>query len=191
MSESSENLLKALQRLQIQSYKNNALMAKKRTRDAKQSPDNYQTRQLTASGIINEEDILYGPLDEDVQSVVKTVMSIIKTVAHSLDTVDFQFQLPPSNTSEDHYDLFGVLQMSGFSNFTNQIAFSSSDNIPSFKMAIGSAIWNWTFYARGPAAPVDRIQNRYEALFDVYRETSLSHGEHPAASPCMGSNLQT
>jgi hypothetical protein len=181
-SEPSDNLIGALERLQIQSHKNSTFMTKKGTRGAKYSTDGSQSRQDVISGIPDEEELLYGPQDEDVQSVVKSITSFIKTVAYSLDTDDFQFGMPSSKILGDSLDLVEVIQENPFSNCENQAESSSADNVPFLRMTIGSAIWNWTFYAHSLVAPPDKIQSRYEALFNTYCETSLSHRELPATA---------
>ncbi len=125
-----------------------------------------------SDGILGEG-FFYGLGDKDVQYDVRRITSMINTVAHSLDTHGLDYEMPSSSAFDDHPDLFEVLQTSGFYRSTDEIEISAANGVSFLRMVIGSAVWNWTFYAPTAAYPADRVKSRSEALLDAYRETSL------------------
>ncbi|KAF2187998.1 hypothetical protein K469DRAFT_748794 [Zopfia rhizophila CBS 207.26] len=175
LNDSNEKLLDALLRLQIHSYKNDNLVVPKSIRRIEQKPGANQTRQIITCPILNEEDFFYGLRDQDVQSVVKIVTTIVNTVAYSINKDDFELQIPSTSAIKGHPDLFEALQNSGFCYSSDQMELTSTEKFSFLKMVMGSAVWNWTFCAQSPFVPKDGFKNRSEALLNACRDNSHSH----------------
>jgi hypothetical protein len=117
----------------------------------------------------------YSPPDEDVQSAVKTITSVIRIVAHSLATDDFQVEIFSSSMLQHYPDISDIVRERTVSEFVRDIDSMQENHVPFLKMALSWALWSWTFYpSTSPALPVpDNAKTRSELLLDFYKEITL------------------
>lgn len=171
----NESFLHAFQRLQIQSQHNDRTIGKRSkkivTRVVK-TPDSGSATDLDRS---LEED--YGLQDSEIKDSMRTMQSTITTVAHSITTENFLFELPTSGAWKEHLDAVEVIRQS-HDNKDQTIISSSNKNVYYCKIILGFALWNSVFYGRGVLGHIDNLDSTHnsfaEKLLAMYHDTDLS-----------------
>jgi hypothetical protein len=117
----------------------------------------------------------YTPPNGDVQSVVKTITSAIRRVAHSLATDDFQVERFSSSMVQHYRDISEIIQERSLSGLVQDNNSTQENDVAFLKMAVSWALWSWTFYPSMPSAlPVsDSVKTRSEVLVDAYKGIAL------------------
>jgi hypothetical protein len=117
----------------------------------------------------------YTPPNGDVQSMVKTITSAIRRVAHSLATDDFQVERFSSSMVQHYRDISEMLRERSLSGFVQDNNSTQEKDVPFLKMIVSWALWSWTFYPSTPSVlPVpDSVKTRSEVLLDAYKGIAL------------------
>lgn len=124
----------------------------------------------------NDDSLLFGLSDGEVQSTVLNVTSMVRSIAHSVDTDDFEFHI--QSEAGDHSDLDEVLRQVGHKPLSPGLELSSLDHFLLLRVAISSAIWTWTFDKSSITKLERKAEGSSEALFEAYQNILLSHGEY-------------
>lgn len=171
----NESFLGAFERLRIQSQHNDRTIGKQSRMNVTRATMALDSNSATDLDWDLEED--HGLQDSEVKDTMRTIQSIIATIAHSITTEDFLFKLPTSGAWKEHLDAVEVIRPSNDNKDQTTISPSSKD-VHYCKIILGFALWNSVFYGLDILGNIDNLDSTpnsfAEKLLATYYDIDLS-----------------